>query len=305
MQHITSLRSVVPWMGGKSRLASSIVSLFPSHESYDTYVELFCGSCSVLLQKPRYTHNEIINDANEWLVNFWMTMRDYAEELEERLSSLPYSRAIFEKYRDSLFRGGTFNNVELATRWFYVLYTSYGRQVTPTVAWGSGIPGSGDNKLSTRCRTPAHSFRQALAIFTQLQERLGDVLIEGRDFEPVFTQYDSPHTLFYVDPPYVGYEHYYQPRKKRKQNAAGSAQDLHERLAQCLNSTQAKVVLSYYEHPLITELYPPEKWRCVTFDVAKHTSRQAVKDHASETVLLNFSASQVELWDVSSQTVVA
>lgn len=80
-------------------------------------------------------------------------------------------------------------------------------------------------------------------------ERLKFVQIENLDFRRIFEIYDGPDTLFYVDPPYVGYE--------REYHGNFSEQDHHD-LAIILNSIKGKAMLSYYEHPLINELY--KKW---------------------------------------------
>ena len=38
--------------------------------------------------------------------------------------------------------------------------------------------------------------------------RFGDVVVENFDWADVFAKYDSGDTVFYCDPPYVGYEDY-------------------------------------------------------------------------------------------------
>jgi DNA adenine methylase len=39
--------------------------------------------------------------------------------------------------------------------------------------------------------------------------RFGDVVVENLDWADVFEKYDSEDTVFYCDPPHVGYEDYY------------------------------------------------------------------------------------------------
>lgn len=281
----TPLRSCVPWIGGKHYLAPSIVKCFPEPHRYDYYVELFCGGVSVMLNKPRYDHTEIINDHNEWLINFWMTLRDYPQELERGLKSLPYSRKVFYEYRDSLFAGEDLPQVELAQRWFYVLYCSYRRVVDAKATWSNGLPGKSGNRGKA---AEPHSYRNAVRLFERLNSRLEETMIDGRDFEAVFRQYDSPRTFLYCDPPYVGYENYYQPRKDGKRIETQHLEDIHTRLARCLNSAQSLVALSYYDDPLIDKLYPADKWRRAHFDVPKHTSRKQDKSRAHELLLMNF-----------------
>ena len=57
-------RTLLPWMGGKSRLAAHLVPLLPEHT---TYVEPFCGGCAVFFRKER-SNAEILNDRDDRLV---------------------------------------------------------------------------------------------------------------------------------------------------------------------------------------------------------------------------------------------
>ena len=58
--------------------------------------------------------------------------------------------------------------------------------------------------------------------------------------------YDRPTALFYLDPPYVNTEKYY--------DSPFSAQD-HHRLREVLSQVKGRFILSYNDHPLIRELY--------------------------------------------------
>ena len=41
---------VIPWMGGKRRLADRLIPLFPPHECY---VEVFAGSAALFFLRPQ------------------------------------------------------------------------------------------------------------------------------------------------------------------------------------------------------------------------------------------------------------
>jgi DNA adenine methylase len=61
----------------------------------------------------------------------------------------------------------------------------------------------------------------------------------------VLKRYDSPETLFYCDPPYVGLPYY-------RHNLKDSD---HRDLAGMLAKLRGTFVLSYNDHPLIRKLY--------------------------------------------------
>ncbi len=272
-----TLRSPVPWMGGKYYTASFILKAFPPKTSYDLYCEPFMGGCHVIARKPAWNHYEIVNDLNGDLVNFWMHVRDDAEALASQLDTLPYSRELHYTYYQSLFDGTSLKPLERAVRWYYVLQSSFSSQVTSTssAGWKNGprSPGHG----------VPHSYRAALHLFTMLSQRFRFVEIDHRDFEAVIKQHQGPRTLFYIDPPYLGVQDYYRSMETRF-----TFKD-HERLATLLNASPALIALSYYPHPLLDSLYPAPQWRRITWEVTKHSQRtKGQREKATEMLLCNY-----------------
>jgi len=82
-----------PFFGGKSKAAPLVWSLLgdPAH-----YVEPFCGSCAVLLNRPhpcnRHYFSETVNDADGLLVNAWRAMQMHPDATAEA-ASWPVSEA--------------------------------------------------------------------------------------------------------------------------------------------------------------------------------------------------------------------
>ncbi len=274
---VQRVRSPLPWIGGKYYSAPHIVAAFPPASRYDTYVDLFGGAAHVLLHRPfEKRHAEVYNDINQDLVNFWMQCRDHAEELEARCRSLPYSRALHCQYHQDLYHGEELDPLERAVRWFYVLRSTFNAYIGPVHhGW-----------LASPARLESVAYHTALDLFEALQRRLRYVLIDCRDFAAVFHSHDNPRTLFYIDPPYIEKEDYYQ----RGDGIAFGLHD-HERLASLLNETPAQVALSYYPHPLLDGLYPAQKWRRVTWETIKHSQRDAqTRERATEMLLCNYRA---------------
>ena len=86
----------------------------------------------------------------------------------------------------------------------------------------------------------------AVEYMTKVQERLRGVNIENKDFADLIKVYDRPTALFYLDPPYVDTEKYY--------DSPFCAQD-HQRLREVLGHIKGRFILSYNDHPLVRELY--------------------------------------------------
>jgi DNA adenine methylase len=285
----THVRSPVPWVGGKHAMAPFILNVFPPHEAYDLYCEPFMGACHVIAAKPIWRHYEVINDLNGDLVNFWLQLRDHPEALVSRLDTLPYSRALYYEYHRRLFDGTLHDPLERAVYWFYVLQASFSAWLRPVpVGWKNAPKSPGNGQ--------PHSYHAALSLFAAVSQRLRYVEIDNRDFEAMITQHQNPRTLFYVDPPYLGVEDYY-----RRKDGCFTLAD-HERLAGILNATSALVVLSYYDHPRLSQWYPQRKWRRVEWSTVKHSQRQKeTRDRVTELLLCNYPAqlSTPSLWDMT------
>ena len=85
----------------------------------------------------------------------------------------------------------------------------------------------------------------------QIHRRLCTVVVDQQDASRCIKQWDTPSSLFYCDPPYVGHEAYYQ---------GGFGEADHERLGEALNAIAGRAVVSYYPCPAVDKLYPATRW---------------------------------------------
>jgi DNA adenine methylase len=90
--------SFFPYIGGKSFLADIIIKLIPEHK---IYVEPFCGSAKVLLNKPP-SKIEVYNDADLRLSNLFYVVAFRFSEFEEKINRLIYSRALYRNFFNEL-----------------------------------------------------------------------------------------------------------------------------------------------------------------------------------------------------------
>ncbi|MFP7486469.1 DNA adenine methylase [Priestia filamentosa] len=114
VQHTKEVHTPLRWFGGKFFLSKEIISRIPAHHCY---VEPFAGSSQVLTQKTA-SKVEVINDIDESLINFLMTLRGQKEELIQSLMTLPTSRAIAERWMNEPLPEDPF---EQAVRFYYLL----------------------------------------------------------------------------------------------------------------------------------------------------------------------------------------
>ena len=75
-----------PYYGGKRRHTAAIWQALGDPQAY---VEPFCGSSAVLLNRPpsdRQRRRELINDLNCWVTNFWLAVKAEPEAVAEAMA---------------------------------------------------------------------------------------------------------------------------------------------------------------------------------------------------------------------------
>lgn len=85
-------KPIIPWIGGKRRLARHILPLFPAHTCY---VEPFCGAAALFFSKPP-AKAEVLNDINGELVNLYRVVQHHLEEFLRQFKWALTSRQIFK-----------------------------------------------------------------------------------------------------------------------------------------------------------------------------------------------------------------
>jgi DNA adenine methylase len=239
------------YYGGKTRIASRIVDLLPSHKHY---VEPFAGSLAVLFAKPA-SRMETVNDLDGDLMLFWRLLRDCPDELIRVCALTPHSRA---EYAAAVDRDESLPELERARRTWVRLAQGRGSGLINT-GWRHYITTAG-SKASMPAYLAAYRDRMA-----DCAKRLAGVSLECRPALDLIARYGmEPDVCLYVDPPYladtrhsIGYRHEMR------------GDELHRELAEALNACRASVVLSGYASPLYKELYAG--WHVATVDASSDT----------------------------------
>jgi len=99
----------INYFGSKFSLVNQLIPYFPEHNHF---VDLFCGSLSVTLNKP-ISKIETANDINGEIINFFKVLRESPDRLIELLKLTPISRKEFNESWDR-----NCDNTERARRFF-------------------------------------------------------------------------------------------------------------------------------------------------------------------------------------------
>lgn len=172
---------------------------------------------------------EILNDLDNRLITLLRVFRFHPDELLREIAYLTHSRT---EFRDALAQSGI-TDIQKAARFLLVVKTGFGAKIS-SPSFGYGLTGK------------AKFSREDVArLVVAARERLDGVVIECLDFADVIARYDSPGTLFYCDPPYIGTAGY----------ACRFAMDDHVRLRDALAKIQGRAVVSLNDCPETRRLY--------------------------------------------------
>lgn len=263
------MKSPIRYVGGKFYIKNWVISHFDY--SVRAYVEPFGGAGHILLAKPPHKI-EIFNDIDNLLVNFFIVVREKGDELAGELNKLPYSEVLYRKWVGEGYEG--LDDFEKAVRWFYIIRNSFTGNPT-TTGWRVNYCARKSN---------AENFRSATHLIPLIRDRCKDVQFSCKDFRPLLKPtLNNPDILIYADPPYIDANYYKYPFTEKD----------HIELAELLNTTKAKVVISYAPHPLLDTLYQPPKWnrysKSTTFCNAVRVPLGSPRPNKNELLFTNFS----------------
>ncbi len=268
------VKAHAPWAGCKRRLATRIAALLGPH---DAYWEPFAGGAAVFYAKPP-CRIEVLNDLHGDVTNLVRIIADrrLGPQLYRRLRRTMFYQALYIEAEERL-KTET-DPLERAYLYFIKIWMSWG-----------GVAGTGRaaRRMSLRYTNngghQATRFRSAVLSIPAWRRRLRNATILSMDAFELFPKIeDAPGTVIYCDPPYlihsVDYQHDFRPLD-------------HVRLAQALHRfRRARVVISYYDHPALADLYPG--WTMERIEVTKTLVQMGKRggDHrqrAVEVLLVN------------------
>ena len=246
-------RSPISYFGGKGNMVAKLLRLIPPH---DVYVEVFGGGASLLFAKQP-SPVEVYNDINDELVNLFQVIRDpiTLQEFQKLVSLTPYAREEFYYYKDTL--DSSKDDIDRAYNYFVMNRQSFAGGGT---GWGYVVTESYRNMSGV-----VSLYLSAIAMLPQVADRLLQVQIEHDDFRKIIPRYDTPGTLFYLDPPYVP-----STRRNGGYKHEMTVED-HEDLLKLIINIRGKVMLSGYNNDLYKSyLDGREGWHRIDYKTACH-----------------------------------
>jgi DNA adenine methylase len=218
----TPASPIIPWLGGKRRLADRLIPLFPPHT---TYVEVFAGGGALYFLRPVPAPVEILNDINGELVNLYRVVQHHLEEFVRQFKWALSSRQVFKWAQ--LARPEMLTDIQRAARFYYLQHHAFAGKVSGQT-FGTATTAPTINLLRIEESLSAAHLRLA-----------SGTTVENLPWDDCVARYDREHTFFYMDPPYWQTEGYGVPFEWVQ----------YERLAAVMRTCKGKAMLSINDHP--------------------------------------------------------
>lgn len=222
-------KSPIAWLGGKSRLAATIIQRLPAH---NTYCEPFCGGAWVFFCKPE-SRVEILNDINGDLVNLYRCIKHHLPAIIEQFRWMLLARDEFDRFMAT--PAHTLTDIQRAARFYYINKACFGAKAVGQT-FGLHVT-----------QPPRLNLLRIEEDFSTAHLRLHRTQIENRPYAQVIAHVDRPDTLFYIDPPYWDCENMYGQGVFEREDFA--------KLADQLGQIKGKFVLSLNDTKGVRETF--------------------------------------------------
>ena len=263
---LPSYKTPLMYPGGKRKLWKTFEKYIPSGTA--EMVSPFIGGGAIELLCTTKNIKVQASDNNEQLVNFWQQFINDPRRVVKKTNEL-YPLSFDERthyYFNQLKKGCTdlslnkLSNLDRAAVYWCMNKQSFR-------GWGlRSNPSEAYKKVSDEYFSTYSDWKN------------NKITVICSDYEQVVQNANG--TFMYLDPPYVGKEHFYSDQRERRSRGVFD----HDRLAELLHETDSKWILSYGEHPDILNLYSDynivrPKW--------KYTNTFGKDSYSQELLILN------------------
>lgn len=254
------MKALVSYYGGKQRISCHIIPHLRKI-SHSVYCEPFCGGAAILFAKDWIVpsnhddYREIINDTNEQLINLYRVCQTRYDEFLHLIQFTPYSESEYKKAKEIYKNPQDYDELWMAWAFYVNTFQSFANGINK--GWGRGVKG----------RNKAATWNTKKCYLPQILERLSNVHISCCDALKCIKDWDSPQTLFYIDPPY--------PNTAQGHYSGYTQQDF-EALIEVLKTIKGSFILSNYPNDTV-----PKDWKIIEID-AVMSAKKNVREKRTE-----------------------
>jgi DNA adenine methylase len=251
---------IIPWIGGKRRLAKHILPIFPMHTCY---VEPFAGGAALFfLKEPSQV--EVLNDINLELITLYRVVQHHLEEFIRHFKWALVSRKIYEWL--NITPPETLTDIQRAARFYYLQKMAFGGKV------------QGQTFGTATTSPPRLNLLRVEEDLSQGHLRLSRVYVEYLSWQRCIEKYDREHTLFYCDPPYWATEGY----------GVDFGLEQYDELARYAKEIKGKMIISVNDIPEMRKAFAGLKMK--TVDINYTVGGAGKGKNKSELIVMNWSS---------------
>ena len=255
MSTLKSLKTPLRYPGGKSRACTKMDLYFPDLREYAEFREPFLGGGSVAIHvSKKYPHLKItVNDLYEPLINFWIQLQTFGDELTEKIrnykSTHPEPESAKELFLEAKERinDKSLDCIERAAAFYIVNKCSF-----------SGLTES--SSFSKQASVSNFSMR-GIEKLPGYSEIISHWHINQYSYEYLMRENIHDNLFMYLDPPY-----------DIKDNLYGKKGDMHKKFdhdkfaADCALSA-IDMLISYNSDQLVKDRFTGSQWNAAEFDL--------------------------------------
>ena len=284
MKSLKSLKTPLRYPGGKSRACTKMDPYFPDLREYVEFREPFLGGGSVALHvTKKYPHLKItVNDLYEPLINFWVQLQTFGDELTKKLKdyksthSDPVSAKELFLECKSRINDKSLDCIERAAAFYIVNKCSF-----------SGLTES--SSFSQQASISNFSMR-GIEKLPGYSEIISGWHINQYSYEYCFRENIHDGLFMYLDPPY-----------DIKDNLYGKSGSMHkgfnhDEFANVCDEHDISMLISYNSDQLVKDRFTQSKWKAAEFDLT-YTMRSVgeyMREQKERKELLLFNYDKIE-----------
>lgn len=210
--------------GGKSYLTSWIINHFPEKYEEMSYIEPFIGGGNIFLNKNS-SKEEIINDNNLEIIQIWQILRDEGKTFLSKLKKIEYKEKTFKFYLNKKCK----NHFEESIKEYILRKMS-----------------KNENKTNYCAPKTSKKWKEIITDLENILPKIKNLKIFNKNAIEIIKYFNDENSLIYCDPPELNL-------KQNEQNEMST--DKHIELAEALNSSQGKIIVSSKCNSLYRKLY--------------------------------------------------
>ena len=248
-----ALKTPLRYPGGKSRACTKMDPYFPDLREYVEFREPFLGGGSVALHvTKKYPHLKItVNDLYEPLVNFWVVLQTFGDELTEKLRQYksthpdpPSAKELFLNSKEVINQSSV-DSIERAAAFYIVNKCSF-----------CGLTES--SSFSKQASISNFSMR-GIEKLPGYSELISSWHINGYSYEYLMENNMHDGIFMYLDPPYDIKDNLYG-----KKGSMHKGFD-HDKFAADCDKHDIPMLISYNSDQLVKDRF--KNWKAAEFDL--------------------------------------